>query len=488
MAKNLNSIACQLIILPLTFGLLFNRQLFQQQPDSAEEIDTACRFGITSVLGSEGYDIAGLGVGSYLDWEVQTDPSLPEGVEYIHVLRVREDLYSQTLANLPEWVKQYPESVWVVGNEPDTYYEGQDGLLAEVYADRFYELARIIRKEDPTARIAFGSIVQPTPLRLRYLEHAWERLVTLAGSPSTAAKLIDIWSIHSFILNEQMGRWGAGIPPGFEYDSFDAVVITDLADTYSIDIFQSRILAFRNWLASKGMRDKPVWITEYGSLLPPIDPPGGPDYYNVSDEDTAAFMLATFDFLLTASDSQTGLPGDGNRLVQRWFWYSLNGHRYTFGGTLYDPDNGKLPTWVGQQYIEFQANHLDVPDLYPSALTIAPVSYNFDRTRVNYRLDVAVANSQFQDASCARVWIYDGDPANGGILISGPLPASMIRSDNGQGRLTANWRDVEPLTDHQIFVYVEPVGIADSNPSNNLAGFYVFTELPKLSFLPVVNR
>ena len=53
----------------------------------------------------------------------------------------------------------------MVGNEPDTTYENQDALLPEVYADRYFELATIIRRLDPSARIAFGSVVQPTPIR-----------------------------------------------------------------------------------------------------------------------------------------------------------------------------------------------------------------------------------------------------------------------------------------------------------------------------------
>ena len=48
----------------------------------------------------------------------------PTGVEYIRVLRLRDDLYPQTLANLPAWVQANPGSVWVVGNEPDTTYGG----------------------------------------------------------------------------------------------------------------------------------------------------------------------------------------------------------------------------------------------------------------------------------------------------------------------------------------------------------------------------
>ena len=238
------------------------------QSVQAAATDTVCRFGITSALGSDGYDIASLGVGSYLDWGAGSNPSLPAGVEYIRVLRLRDDVYPQTLANLPAWVQANPGSVWVVGNEPDTTYEGQDALLPEVYADRYFELATIIRNLDPSARIAFGSVVQPTPIRIRYLDRAWDQLVADAGSSAAASNLIDFWSIHSFILNEQVGGWGTGIPPGFENDHADAVIITDFADTYSIAIFQERIIAFRSWMASIGERDKPLWITEYGSLFP----------------------------------------------------------------------------------------------------------------------------------------------------------------------------------------------------------------------------
>ena len=207
-----------LIIILLVGIFLVDPQVIQSDVRSvrAATIDTVCRFGITSPYGSGGYDIASLGVGSLLDWGAANDPVLPEGVEYIRVLRVRDDLYGQTLAGLPTWIQAHQGSVWVVGNEPDTTYGNQDALLPEVYADRFYELAQIIRALDPSARIGFGSVVQPTPIRMRYLDRAWARLAAQAGSYYAASKLVDIWSIHSFILNEQKDSWGTSIPPGFE--------------------------------------------------------------------------------------------------------------------------------------------------------------------------------------------------------------------------------------------------------------------------------
>jgi hypothetical protein len=226
----------QALLLIATGVLLLSSQKMQAQGQSTQSAatDTTCRFGITSPLGSEGYDIASIGVGSYLDWGVATPPNLPDGVEYIRVLRLRDDLYSQTLANLPGWVAAFPGSVWVVGNEPDTTYEDQDELLPEEYADRYYQVATMIRNLDRSARLAFGSIVQPTPIRMRYLDRAWNRLVSDAGSSVRASQLIDIWSIHSFILNEQVKSWGTGIPPGFEDDPVDAVS-TNITETYSID-------------------------------------------------------------------------------------------------------------------------------------------------------------------------------------------------------------------------------------------------------------
>jgi hypothetical protein len=324
---------------------------------------------------------------------------------------------------------------------------------------------------------------------LRYLDRAWNRLVTDAGSPAAASNLIDIWSIHSFILNEKADNWGTGIPPGFEYDHADAVIITNFADTYTIHVFQQRLTSFRSWMATKGERDKPLWITEYGSLFPPIDPPGGPDYVNVSDPDTANFMLATFDFMLSATNDQTGLPSDGNRLVQRWFWYSLNDHRYNFGGSIFDPDNGKTLTWVGQAFRDYQPLTLAQPDLFPASLSIGPMSYTSDHARVNYRLDLKIGNALSADtSSSAQVWIYDGNPDTGGTLIAGPVTSNAIQRCAGTGIVLAYWLAVVPLTQHTLYVQVTPIGVSDTNPANNRASFTVYTDLPKLTFLPFIRH
>ncbi len=324
---------------------------------------TLCRFGITAIPGQAGYDVnlAPLKVGAFIDWSPTPSRTLPGDVEYIHVINVGGDAFNDAsrAAAAAALAAANKGDYWQVGNEPDTSYYGQagvsqDNITAETYGHRYKVIAEAIKAADPTAKIGFGSIVQPTPIRLRYLDRAWITLLKEVDSYAAVDQLIDFWSIHAFILNET-GGWGTGIPKGFEDDNADAITITNLADTYSIDLFKQRVQAMRRWMRDRGQQNKPLWITEYGSLFPPIDPPGGPNYVNVSDTATANFMVQTFDYLNSATSPSMGMPADGNRLVQRWFWYSLNDHRYYFGGTLYDPDNGAALTAVGSKFINYVA-------------------------------------------------------------------------------------------------------------------------------------
>jgi hypothetical protein len=80
--------------------------------------------------------------------------------------------------------------------------------------------------------------------------------------------------------------------------------------------------------------------------------------------------------------------------------------------------------------------------------------------------------------------VYDEIPDEGEVLIAGPIASSAIRSDNGLGIVIVHWKDVQPLTHHNLCVQVEAIGAVDTNPGNNRACFSVFTELPELVFLP----
>ncbi len=369
--KNSRIILPFVIILLLTTFLvpLLNINTVQAiDPEpSYEPID---RFGIT-VPYRTGIDnlIESINVRAVLDWRLEnTTMILPDNVEYIHVVRVSDAAWANgaLLTTLSTVIANNPGDVWIIGNEPDRFYY-QDSITAEVYAQRYYDIAILIRSIDSSAKIGFGSVVQPTPIRIRYLGRALDELESLANNREEAMALIDIWSIHSFILNENPNEWGAGVPVGFEKDWGDAEPITNFADTYSIELFIERIESFRSWMNSIGEREKPLWITEYGSLFPPIDrDPSDPlyqNYVNISDELTSEFMIDSFNYLLSASDSTIGLPVDNNRLVQRWFWYSLNDYRYNFGGSLFDPDNNHQITLVGSNFLSY-TNYLLAEKVY----------------------------------------------------------------------------------------------------------------------------
>jgi hypothetical protein len=475
--KTLFNLAFAIIILN------FNILPPQSQPQAEALTSTSqgsCHFGMTAPYGARGYDLSVLGVDSYLDWSPYRTLSVPENIGHIKALHVGDSYYPSISSKLPGLLQRYPGSFWIIGNEPDAVHTPQDILTPEVYGDRFYAMATLIRSQDPTAKIGFGPIIQPTPLRLRYLDRVWSRLLTLTNNNVNRVKsLIDVYTIHAFILNEVQGQWGASIPHGFEQDHADAIEITNAADTHSISIFKARVIAFRNWMAAKGEKEKPLWITEYGSLLPPYNAPGN-NYATVSDELTRDFMLATFDFMYNTTDPAKGYSPDGNRLVQKWFWYSLNELRTKFGGALYDLSN-KLPTIIGDAYKQYAPVMAPVPpDLYPREVKILPRIYSNHKTTVDYRIVVRVGNDVVSDwlPQGVVVSVYEGATLIGTASISAPRCG-------GDGLATFNWPNITPGVAHNLRVVINPpAGVADVLPSNNTKTFTLTGGLPSLAYLP----
>jgi hypothetical protein len=67
------------------------------------------------------------------------------------------------------------------------------------------------------------------------------------------------------------------------------------------------------------------------------------------------FMLGTFDYFLSAADGALGMPSDGNRLVQRWCWYSLSDKQYPTGN-LVNRTTGELSP-LGQDFVDYLNSH-----------------------------------------------------------------------------------------------------------------------------------
>ena len=457
-----------------------------------------CRFGIGAANGVSGYDLTQLGVGSYLDWSTSRSSQVPNTIQFFHVLRVSDASYTQTLANLPTQVIANPGAVWIIGNEPDSEVSYQDHVTAQVYAQRYFELATLIRAKDPEAVIGFAPIIQPTPLRIYYLDLVLVELNQLTSNPSA---LIDVFTIHNFLLNEQPiyqnGRtvsWGAGVPLGYVagvWPEPDVITIGGPNDqtknTHSPAIFAERIRAFRSWMNAQDFRNKPLWITEFGSLFPSVSSL----YLTVSEADTASFLQQTMDFMLTAKDGAIGYSPDDNRLVQHFVWYSLNEDRTRFGGSLYDPNNQQL-TLVGERFLNYDppAGALlpsKPADLYvlPDSLIIGPTGRANGPGLVNYRVMVRASNaiaSEYRTQVRARLY------QNG--LVVGEKTAPLPRCS---GHTVFRFDLAAQQAGSRHTLKVEISLLSGNGPETNLANDHrTFPEitLPPIyqAILPVINR
>jgi len=277
-------------------------------------------------------DWEALGAGWYVPWNATLNPPHPNGAMLLQMLRIEGSQPVLDLQTIADLVRANPASVWRIGNEPDSPW--QDSVTPQQYAQVYYQLYYLVKSIDPTAQVAFGGLVQATPLRLLYLDHIWQAYQDLYGETMQ----VDVWTLHSFILPE-VGSWGAGIPPGM--GAYDHLAVSyDLRDHDNMGIFIQRIVDFRQWMAEHGQRDKPLLIPEYGILLWPIYRDEDGRYFD--DERVITFMYATFDFFLSATDPNLGYPADGDRLVQAWAWYSLDDDIYYEGQKIGEGYGGDL--------------------------------------------------------------------------------------------------------------------------------------------------
>jgi hypothetical protein len=246
-----------------------------------------------------------LDLGWYLTWSVLETPPGPADAEFWQMIRLSEESFFPDAETIQRVARANPGTTWLIGNEPDVRW--QDGVTPARYAEWYYELYHLLKEADPTCRVAIGGISQPTPLRLQYLETVLASYQARYAEPMP----VDVWNIHNFILREERDSWGVEIPPGLTVDQGTLFEVDDHDD---MKVFRAQIIGF------------------------PL-------------ERVRSFMHDTYDFMLNATDLSIGYPADGNRLVQRWAWYSLSDGVYPTGN-LIDLETGDL-TGVGEAHQEF---------------------------------------------------------------------------------------------------------------------------------------
>lgn len=274
-----------------------------------------------------------LGAGWYLDWAAARRPAYMTPMHW-QLVRVAPECKRPSVDRAAQLARRFPGGVWIIGNEPDVIW--QDNLTPEAYATAYHDLYQAIKRADPSALLAAGGISQATPLRLAYLDRVLQAYEKSYGESMP----VDIWTVHGFVLREESGSWGVGIPPGF---SDEHGRLYDVSDHARLDLFETQLRSFRLWMAENDYRDAPLVLTEFGILMPPE--------YGFPEDLVKAYMRDTFALLFEMRDYATGYPEDDNRLVQQWAWFSLSDSSYPIGN-LADLRAGRL-TPIGLAYREY---------------------------------------------------------------------------------------------------------------------------------------
>ena len=276
-------------------------------------------------------------VGGFLGLGQTSAVALPPaslGMEFTPMVRMRSGRLYPTTEQLRTLAANSPGLTWLIGNEPDVVW--QDNTSPEVYAIAYHRAYTAIKAGDPTAQVAIGGLSQITPLRLEYLDRTWAFYRKLYGVDMP----VDLWNMHAFVLREARNSWGVNIPPGF--DIVNRGQLWEVADHGDLALVEAQVRAMRRWMAEHGQQEKPLWISEYGILMPAE--------YGFTPERVAEFMAASFDLFERMRDPDTGYAADDRRLVQRWNWYAARDSRFA-AGNLFD-DYGELTT-VGEAMSDY---------------------------------------------------------------------------------------------------------------------------------------
>ncbi|MCC6166059.1 MAG: hypothetical protein IT329_02415 [Caldilineaceae bacterium] len=247
------------------------------------------------------------------------------GMYFAPMVRVDEGDLAPPAVWLAATARLLPGRTWLIGNEPDVRW--QDNTPAAAYARAYHAAYTAIKQADPSAQVAIGGVSQITPLRLAYLDDV--RAVYRAEFGVEMP--VDVWNMHAFVLQEKAGGWGVDVPPGMKAESGETWGIDDHDNLALVEL---QVRRMRGWMQAHGQQDKPLWITEYGILMPAE--------YGFTPERVRRFMIGSFELLRSLRDPELGYPADGYRLVQRWVWFSAGDRLYPTGD-LFTPAGDATP-------------------------------------------------------------------------------------------------------------------------------------------------
>ncbi len=240
---------------------------------------------------------------------------------------------------------------------------GPDAGIAEIYLDQGASPVTEIDLYAPTPGTltrTFGGLA-PT-VGIREDRHNIRVQVTGRRNPASS---------NTWVRVDAMQAPSTETLPAGRFEDNDplrAMIISSVDDHDNLDMIEQQIRQFRQWMANRGQRNKPLINTEHGILM---TEDLGFDYPRVQ-----TFMINSFSrFLNNLIDPNLGYPADDNRLLQEWFWFALAVEQFegrTVHTGLYHPVTHAIKP-LGQAFANYvQPLHQDYVDLELSRATVTP--------------------------------------------------------------------------------------------------------------------
>jgi hypothetical protein len=419
-------------------------------------------------------------------------------MEFVQMVRLEQEgvdgwdfAHGGTVTGTLNVVAANPGATWLIGNEPDSPF--QDDMVPQAYAHAYHDVYYLIKGADPTAQVGIGGVVQPTPLRMAYLDQVWNTYYQTYSETLP----VDFWNIHTFILRETavapdpepcgpntIPVWGAYIPPGSTAETGELYC---MRDQDNLAIFWQRIRDFRQWMADKGQRDKPLIITEYGVLFPEdyVDEDG----ISFNQTRVGTFMSGTFELMLNERDPLVGYPYDDHRLVQRWAWFSLSEDPHAWGGTLYDPSTHELRP-LGQSFRDYTNAITPTVDLLAARVYADPAVQWYEGQPVTATLKAVLSNiGNVSTTQSISVTFYDGPPDQASSNPIGEVQTIVggLQGCADYGEAEVKWPEREAGA-HWFYVKVDSTDdVSEADENNNVTSGLLLLATQR-SFLPLIAR
>ncbi len=455
----------------------------------------SCRYGTVSFESPDAPWVGPLKLGWHLNFSFLSTSGF-ETVGFAPVIRVKQDrvgcerkagytffpaLTDEVLGAI---IRGRPGALWIVGNEPDRgpnpedltcENRVQDDTEPQVYARAYHDAYAFIKRTDPAAQVAPAGLVQVTPGRLQYWDIVWNTYRSVYGVDMPA----DAWNMHLYVLPEANAdgqpngianiaigtnpalaiRWSGGNPALCAEDD-----VYCYAEHDDMTEFARQIVSMREWMKDHDEQDKPLLLTEYSLLYPyEIDNPADPSSCYLKDEYGQCFTperVATFadrslSYLDTVADPEIGYPRDGNRLVQRWVWYSVKTTGVGYVSNLLNNARTAMSV-VGQAYANRATAAPRTWNLYPKAVFGA-----YDAS-----LTVEVRNAGSIPTTKSNTVSFYRDAALTSLIGSVTVPAGLDGCDSESAKVSVKWPNLGS-GEHAFWVKVDAGGVIDETQEDD---------------------